>query len=557
VVSVATISLLLLLLCPAIWAQIPAPKPATVEAQPEPPKPEPPKDTLGRNTPRGTVLGFLGAARKDSLQVAALYLNTTKRGEDSETLAHQLAVVLDRRLPARLNQLSDQPEGSVPDPLKPNEDLVGTISTANGDLNILVERVDRGKAGEVWLFSRQTLDSIPEVFQELSAPRIESILPAFLVNTRLATIPLFEWLAFFVGIPLLYFLIGLLNRLCSFGFNVLGRRLFRNPNLHDLEILPAPIRLLLLAVAMRWLLSRVGLSLLARQFWTTTTLVIAIVACAWLLMLVNRWGERYLLSRRRDRDLSGATSVFRLVRWAVDGLVLFAALLFTLNHFGLNPTAALAGLGVGGIAVALAAQKTLENVIGGISLITDQAVRVGDFLKLGDISGTVEDVGLRSTRIRTLDRTLISVPNGQIATMSIETLSARDRFWFHPVVGLRYETTSAQLGSVIAGIRKLLIEHSRVDPASVRVRFLRLGASSLDVETFAYVLAPDWNAFLAIQEELLFGIINIVHQAGAGIAFPSQTLYLATDGSETLTQLTPAHGRRPGNDGFVQESDVH
>jgi MscS family membrane protein len=552
VVSAATISLLLFLFCPALWAQIPAPKPATEEAQPEVPK-----DTLGRNTPRGTVLGFLGAARKDNNQVAALYLNTPKRGPDSETLAHELAVVLDRRLPAQLNKLSDQPEGSLPNPLKPDEDLVGIISTADGDLDILVERVDRGKAGQVWLFSRTTLDSIPKVFQELSTPPIESLLPGFLVNTRLATVPLFEWLAFFVGIPLLYFLTGLLNRLSTLGFDALGRRLFRNPNLHIHQVLPPPVRILLLAVTLRWTLSKVGLSLLARQFWATTTLVIAIAAGVWLLMLVNRWGEHYLLNHRRNRDLSGSTSVLRLVRRAVDGLVLFAALLFTLYHFGLNPTAALAGLGVGGIAVALAAQKTLENVIGGISLIADEAVRVGDTLKLGDISGTVEDVGLRSTRIRTLDRTLISVPNGQIATMSIETLSARDMFWFHPVVGLRYETTSAQLGSVIAGVRKLLIEHSSVDSASVRVRFLRLGASSLDVDTFAYVVAPDWNAFMAIQEELLFGIVNIVHQSGTDIAFPSQTLYLATDASDKLTQLTPARGKRRGTDAFHQESDVH
>jgi MscS family membrane protein len=552
VASAATISLLLFLFCPAIWAQIPAPKPATEQAQPEVPK-----DTLGRNTPRGTVLGFLGAARKDNDQVAALYLNTPKRGPESETLAHQLAVVLDRRLPAQLNKLSDQPEGSVPDPLRPDEDIVGTISTAKGDLAILVERVDRGKAGQVWLFSRKTLDSIPDVFQELSAPPIENLLPGFLVNTRLATIPLFEWLAFFVGIPLLYFVTGFLNRLCSVGFNTLGRHLFRNPNLQMRQILPPPIRLLLVAIGLRWLLSKVGLSLLARQFWATTTLVIAIVACVWLLMLMNRWGEHYILSRRRHRDLSGATSVLRLVRRAMDGVVFFAALLFTLRHFGLNPTAALAGLGVGGIAVALAAQKTLENVIGGISLIADEAVRVGDTLKLGDISGTVEDVGLRSTRIRTLDRTLISVPNGQIATMSIETLSARDMFWFHPVVALRYETTPAQLGSVIAGVRKLLIEHSSVDSASVRVRFLRLGAFSLDVDTFAYVFAPDWNAFMAIQEELLFGIVNVVNQAGTGIAFPSQTLYLAADASDQVPQLTPAHDRRRRSGGLRQESDVH
>ena len=117
-----------------------------------------------------------------------------------------------------------------------------------------------------------------------------------------------------------------------------------------------------------------------------------------------------------------------------------------------------------------------------MSLIADQAVRVGDTLKLGDILGTVVDVGLRSTRIRTLDRTLISVPNGQIANMSLETLSARDKFWFHPVMGLRYETTPVQLRSLITGIRKLLTEHSNIDVIYRTCLVSPLGAFALDVE---------------------------------------------------------------------------
>src|SRR5438309_11828100 len=188
----------LLMLLASAWAQVAAPKPPAAEAQPEIPK-----DTLGRNTPRGAVLGFLNAARKGNAEIAVLYLNTPLRGDQAGDLARQLAIVLDRRLPARLNTLSEKPEGSIPDPLRPNEDLVGTIPTANGDLDILVERVDRGKVGKVWLFSRNTLQSIPAVFEELGAPAVERILPEFLIKTRFATIPLFEWLAI-LCLPALY-----------------------------------------------------------------------------------------------------------------------------------------------------------------------------------------------------------------------------------------------------------------------------------------------------------------------------------------------------------------
>jgi MscS family membrane protein len=524
---------LLLLFGPAALSQAVTTKSAPAEAPLESPK-----DTIGRGTPRGTVLGLLSAARKGNTGLAALYLNTSLRGTDAEALANQLAAVIDRRLPARLTEISDKPEGSRRDPLKPDEDLVGVIQTDKGNLDILVERVDRGKAGKVWLFSRKTLDSIPDAFEELSESALERFLPDFLVTTRIAEIPLFELVALFVGMPLLYFLTGGLNRILSLAAGVLWRQLSRNAALPNPRILPPPIRLLLLALAIRWLASRVPLPLLARQFWSTTALMIVIVACAWLLMLLNSWVERYLVEHRRS--VSGSASVLRLARRLIDGLVLFGGLLFTLNTFGINLTATLAGLGVGGIAVALAAQKTLENIIAGVSLIADQAVRVGDTLNLGDVQGTVEEVGLRSTRIRTVDRTVVSLPNGQIANMKLETLSARDRFLFHPVVGLRYKTTPAQLRSVMAGIRNMLSQHTSVDSASVRVRFVRFGASSLDVDIFAYVFADDWNNFLEIQEELLFSIMDTIQRAGSGIAFPPQTLFLAADTSHKIADNTMA-----------------
>ena len=159
-----------------------------------------------------------------------------------------------------------------------------------------------------------------------------------------------------------------------------------------------------------------------------------------------------------------------------------------IRRLGGDPTAAIAGLGIGGIAVALAAQKTLENVIGGLSLIFDRAVCVGDFLKVGEASGTVDSIGLRSTRIRTLDRTILTVPNGQIANVSIETISSRDMFWFRHFLGLRYETTPRQMRAVVAGIVRQLSAHPAVDRESVRARFLRFGPSSLDIEVVAYVV---------------------------------------------------------------------
>jgi len=166
-------------------------------------------------------------------------------------------------------------------------------------------------------------------------------------------------------------------------------------------------------------------------------------------------------------------------------------------------------------------------VIGGVSIVFDKAVRVGDVLKVGDACGTVDYIGLRSTRIRTLDRTILSVPNGQIATVNIETLSSRDKFWFHHFVGLEYGTTASQMRAIVADFADLLRGDHCVDPATVRARFLRLGAFSIDVEVFAYLDARDWGHFLEIQEGLLLEMMEIVERRGATIAFPTQTVRVA------------------------------
>jgi MscS family membrane protein len=290
---------------------------------------------------------------------------------------------------------------------------------------------------------------------------------------------------------------------------------------------------------------------LARQFWSSSATVITIAASVWLLILFVSWGEEYSSRLLRSHNLTGATSMLRLTRWVVDLLIIFAGALVTLDYFGVNPTAALAGLGVGGIAVALAAQKTLENVIGGVSLIFDQAVRVGDSLKAGDTQGTVEDIGLRSTRMRTLDRTVVSIPNGQIANMTLEVFTSRDKYWFHPILALHCGTTSPQMYIVLDGIRSLLDESRHLQRDSVRVRFLRFGSFSLDVEVFAYVLARDWNQFLEVQEGLLLSIMECIESSGVQFAFPPHmilaTASTSNDAAERALLKVPTPDKKPND----------
>ena len=509
------------------------------------------KDTLGRETPRGTLIGFMRTFREGNREAACQYLNTNVRGSAAIELAHEVYVVLDRRLPARFGEVSDRPEGGLANPLRPDRDIVGTISTANGPLDIVVERVTRGSAGRVWLFSRQTLDAIPEVFDEVDLVSLDRFLPRVLTKTRIGGVRLFDWVALVLVVPLLYRLIGLFDSLTGRLLR-LGRRSPSTGAPPYRPLFPGFVRLLLLAAGIQWLLHDLDLPLAERRFWFVTSAMFAIVGFVWLLLRLNTAGERYLQNRFRSSGYSDVAVLLRLVRRTADALVVVMGGLITLKYFGVDPTAALAGLGIGGIAVALAAQKTLENVIGGLSIIFDKAVRVGDFLKLGDTLGTVDSIGLRSTRIRMEDRSILSVPNGQIANMNIETQSERDKFWFHHFVGLRYETTPRQMRAVLDGIRSHLTAHPLIDRGErIRVRFIGFGRCSLEVELYAYVRATNKEAFLETQQELLLDIMDLIERSGTFIALPSQTLYFpdsrsaATAASQMATVgVDPPESRR-------------
>jgi MscS family membrane protein len=250
---------------------------------------------------------------------------------------------------------------------------------------------------------------------------------------------------------------------------------------------------------------------------------------AWLVAAliagVGRAVVRACASSTASLDASLIRLCFRV--FSIVGALLVA--LHAASEFGLSVTPIIAGLGVGGLAVALAIRPTLENIVGGFVLFADKPVRVGEFCSFGDKLGTVEEIGLRSTRLRGLDRTVITVPNADFAQMQIVNFTRRDMNLYQCSLGLRYETTPDQLRYVAAKIRKLLIQHSKVSPDPARVRVSEFGASAIVLDVFAFVSCADWNEFLAVKEDLNLRIAEIVRESGTGFAFPSQTVYLGRD----------------------------
>jgi MscS family membrane protein len=289
--------------------------------------------------------------------------------------------------------------------------------------------------------------------------------------------------------------------------------------------------------------------LYTRMFWFGAGTILMILAFTWFLIRLTRIVRRLQIDKLHEAQLLNRIALTELTAWLVQGLLIIVGLLLLLRQAGFELTTALAGLSIGGVAIAFAAQKTIENLFGSVMVITDQPVRVGDFCRTGDIEGTVESIGLRSTRIRTLNRTLVTVPNSQFSSLSIENLAHRDKFLFRHTFGLRYETTAQQLQHILSDIRAMLSAYPGVEPSTHRTRFVRFGDYSLDVEVFAYVMTPDWPGFLAAQEDLLIRLMGIIESNGTSFAFPSQTMYIAGDAMGGAEVQTQNRGFPPKKDG--------
>ena len=486
-------------------------------------------DPLGRATPSGTVLGFLKAAQDGNERAAADYLqmSAARRQSQGPDIAGKLKVLMDSAFVGSVRRISTSPEGD-PNYGTSDQQTIGNFSTRDADVPVVLVRVTDPNAGNIWLFSADTLSKVPDLYANVEAHQVENKLPQSLVRNVFLGMPLWQWLALFIAIPLAFAIGWAMVLLLA-----IPRRLwlkFRNrPNLHSYSRLSKPLLLSFSALAHRVIAAYLGLPLLPRLYYYRTIGVLVSIGFFWFLLRVTGLTMQRLRMHAISRGRIGTGTLMVLAERLLAALVVVAGFLAILAILGFNLTTVLAGLGIGGIAIAFAAQKTLENLFGGISVLADEVIRVGDYCRFGDRTGTVEDISLRSTRVRTDARTELSIPNGALATMSIENFARRDKILFNPALAIRYETTGDQLRYLLAEIRRMLYEHAKVESDSASIRFANFDNSALRLEIFSYVLTRDSNEFNAIREDLLLRIMSIVEKSGSGFAFPSQTMYFSRD----------------------------
>ncbi|MDO1450706.1 mechanosensitive ion channel family protein [Rhodocytophaga aerolata] len=384
--------------------------------------------------------------------------------------------------------------------------------------------------GPVWKFSSQTVQRVPIVAEEEAViPLVNKVTPAALEEKKVSGVSVGHWLSVLLLAVAAYLLAWICTRLLFFLVALFWRKARREPAAGIVKAFALPLRMYLAVSVFVVSSQQAGISILLRQRFAPITVVVAVAAVlllVWRLIdVVTQFSERRMTYRK---NMAGVIAVL-FVRRSVKIALMVLGLIILLGSLGFDVSTGIAALGIGGIALALGAQKTVENFLGSVTLIADQPIRVGDFCKIGEVVGTVEQIGMLSTRIRTLARTLVTVPNRELSSLQIENYSHRDRFWFHPTFGLRFETTPDQLRYLLVELREVLYAHPKVDPNPARIRFTEIGADSLNLEIFAYVNAIDFNQFLEVQEDLYLRMMDVIEDSGTGFAFPSQTLYVARD----------------------------
>jgi MscS family membrane protein len=224
---------------------------------------------------------------------------------------------------------------------------------------------------------------------------------------------------------------------------------------------------------------------------------------------------------------NGQQDAVVLLRPAASGIklvLIMLAIVSWMDNLGYEVTTILAGLGVGGVAVALAAQKSLENLIGSITIYASQPVHVGDFCKFGETLGTVEEIGLRATQLRTLGRTVVHIPNAQFAAGAIENLTQRDKILYRTRLRLSYDDTPEQVRQVLSKIRELIAQLEYIDEESSRVRFLEFGEYAQELELFIYIKTSDFVEYLEHREDINLHLNDIIESAGAHLTVPVKTV---------------------------------
>ena len=480
---------------------------------------------FGLSTPHQSVEGFLAAAGKGDYESAAEYMDLRNRRGEARALAgaelaRRFDVIVHRGVWTHINDLVDVPTGRGNDNLPDDMDLIGVILQDGKEVRLIVQKVVGFDGTFVWKISKATVSLIPGLYESYGYSDAVENLRRNLPDLTFLGYELFKWVIV-LGLGILVY--GAVRLIAVVIRRSLGDPdKLTNQRIYRFLTIPFGIWAVIMSInAVTTSLGRGGVA----EAWESVSPV-PILATVWFLFASMNLMRDIYAGYLHDSGRPGSLVLLHPAANAVKAIIVIGASLAYLDKFGINITAVLAGLGVGGLAVALALQRPMEDILSAVTLYTQQPIRIGDFCRVGDCTGTVEVIGLRTTRIRTRAHTLVAIPNHRLVNEPIDNISARGNIWYHPTLRLRYDTTPEQLRQVLESIRELLSSHDRIVQENHRVRFNDFAKHAMQIEVFAYLTTTDWAEFLELAEALNIRIVEIVREAGASLFMPSGTLYV-------------------------------
>jgi len=469
-----------------------------------------------------THLYYLQAEHYDASMAARPFY---KRGEAGQDLALKLKQIWDGKgLRVSLSRIPEDPM---------YKDSVGQKNVYIPYPQELPEvYLERNKISGKWHYSRETERAIPQLHKEVypfGSDLLLGLLPQ-LGQQRFMGLASWQYLGMLILIALSFILHAFISRLFRWTIHFLANSRLGKGHFDEKQVIRMAkvlSYLLMLYIVYTFvpvLQLPIGLSFyLLLLLKLTNTVLVAVLAMRSLAFF--RSYLEWLTSQTKTTTDEYLLPIFIRI---VNALIVAAAFIHALSVCGVNVTALLAGLSLGGLAVALAAQEALRNLLGSMMIYADRPFQIGDFVSVGSVTGTVTDIGFRSTRIKTMDTSVISVPNGNLMNETINNLGEREMRRFNTTIGLAYHTPPALIETFIQGLRRLHEVHPHTDKENVYIHLNNMGASSLDVLFMIYFKTNDWAQELAWKEELIFAILRLAEALGVQIAFPSTSVYVET-----------------------------
>lgn len=487
-----------------------------------------------QESPRSVLVKFIKATRRGDYETAANYLDLSsipsgQRVELGPRLAYRLKAVGARKLWFELETLSADSRGDLSDGLPPDLEKIGGISTPQGTVDLTLHRV-RGPGGRyTWRFTPRTVSQIDLLYRHHGHGLLGEKLTEYLPDRWVLGMQLWQWAAMFILIALCYLaawgITAVVERLLAHraqGLRPVGRRMLRGP-----------LRLLLTALLFTWWVDVVGPSMTLQAVMKgQTILIVALVWC--VLTLVDLAVER-LAMHMHDMGNQQATVLLRPVGTIVKVLVVLTAGMVWLDNLGFKVTTILASLGVGGLAVALAAQDTLKNFIGSIVILLDKPFRVGERIVVKGHDGFVEEIGLRSVKLRQLDGHQAVVPNELVVTSDVENIGRRPHIRRLGNLGLAYDTPPPKARRAVEIIEEILKDHEGSRPEMPpRVYLNDFSDHALNILMIYWYHPADFWAFQAFNQRVNLKIMERLNAEGIRLAYPTRTTLLASDPERPL-----------------------